>query len=380
MNVPVVEDDLTNLSRNALKKVNKTEGLGLDDEVFVKDTPDEIRAKLREARKAKGVAPPTLDPEPAEASMEPWKLELPVLPIRQLGRDAFVTSIKYRDLDKIVVDADVQRPESKKRVSKIAEYVKENDGYFGAAVLTVIGGDVGSVVLDENRLIVDHTCRIVVNDGQHRIAGIKRAIADGLIEEDRMDDDLPVLIYVNLEQDEQRQLFADINLNAMKPPKAIGLNFNDRNLLVRFAKALIERSTFKGRVNYLKTKITAKDRETFTFASIVSACDRMFDDLSPETFDAHLADAVEFWNQVDDAIGPVWDAKDTIANTTVGLSALAGLYGEDVDWSKLAALRWNEGGELHAAVADAGGSNAAVKRLFDYLAVRVVSDGAESEG
>lgn len=370
MAATMIEDDLTVLSRNALIKTMKREGNDLGREGFAELLPDELRDNHRKFRASQGIA--GLTPEPEKGDV----IELTIMPIHQLGRDAFLSTIKYRDLSRIEVDADVQRPESKRRIPEIARYVAGGDGYFGAVMLTVVGGSIGSVVLAQDRLIIDGTCRIVVNDGQHRIAGIKKAISDRLIEGDRLDDDLPVVIYAHLDRDEQRQLFADVNLHAMKPPKAIGLNYNDRNLLVRFTKDVVEKSAaFRGKVNYLKTKVGPRDTELFTFSAIVDAVGRMIDDLSPETYDQRLAEAVEWWNQVDEAIGETWEQRNTVANTKVGLTVLASLYGFNVDWSTLASIDWGEESEIAAAVSNAGGTNAAIKAVYDVLTKTVVSEG-----
>lgn len=367
-----VNDDLSTMSRKALLKIVKAEGHDIaEEDIMTNWTPNEARARIRLARIQKGMM---AWGEDKQEQASDWKLEIPVIQAHQLGRDCFVGTIKYRDLDKIEVDADVQRPEVARRIPQIAKYVLDNDGYFGAALLTITG----PVMLDENRLIVDHECRIVVNDGQHRIAGIRRAIEDDPdAMQERLDDDLPVVIYVDLSREEQRQLFADLNLNAAKPPKAIGLSYNDRNTAVKIAKRLIEKcACFRGKVNYLKTRIGKRDPELFTFSIIVDIVQAMFDDLMPDmTVDEieRRADAAAaFWRQVDEVMGPHFEARNYSINKNA-LVAIAKLYGfETINWQKLGELDWSLDGDLSRVASMAGGTNAAIRALKEEIARLVV--------
>jgi len=363
-----IQDDLTILSRPALKKVNAKENLGLTDDDIKNLTPDEIRDRMRQIRIDMGLAV-------APKSLSAWKIELPVVPIRQLGRDCYVSSIKYRDLQYIDVDAGVQRDESKRRVPQIASYVLANDGYFGAAILTITGSSDGKVVLLDNTLIIEEGARIVVNDGQHRIAGIRKAIDSDPAMITRRDDDLPVLIYADLSQNEQRQLFSDVNLNAAKPNRAVALNYNTRDLSIEFAKDLIKNvPVFSGNVSFVKTKIGKKDAELFTFASIVDTVTAMFDNLTPDTYQTSMAHAVDFWVHIGNALGGHWTTKDSMANSKVAMVALSNLYGFKIDYIALKGLDWSNDGVLAQAVSNAGGTNAAVKSLHDLLANFVVLD------
>lgn len=367
-----VNDDLSTMSRKALVKIVKAEGHDISEEdVLINWTPDEARAHIRMARIEKGMMSWGNNQQTQESG---WKLEIPVIPMRQLGRDCFVGTIKYHDLDKIEVDAEVQRPEVARRIPQLAKYVRDNDGYFGAALLTIIG----PVVLDENRLILDNECKIVVNDGQHRIAGIRKAmIDDSETMKDRLDDALPVVIYVDLSRDEQRQLFADVNLHAAKPPRPIGLNYNDRNVAVKVAKALIEKcACFRGKVNFLKTRIGKRDKELFTFSIIVDVVQAMFDDLTPdlsaEEIERRAEAAAKFWNDVDEVMGRHFEAKNYSISKNA-LVAIAKLYGfVTINWQKLGELDWSLDGDLSRVASTAGGTNAAIRALKEEIARLVV--------
>lgn len=350
-----VQDDLTSMSRKALVKIMRAEGNDLDDG-FEQLTTDELRAAHRQYREDHTTKPPIT---PVDDSL--WRIK--AMPIHQLGHDAFIASIKYRDLGRLIVDREVQRDLAKRRLSDISNYVAGENGYFGAVVVTVTG----TPVYDNGDLVLDASCAVVINDGQHRVGGIRKAINEpGML--DRMDDDLPVVIYASLDKHEQRQLFADINLHALKPNRAIALDYNDRDLLVRFAKDLVQKSVFDERVNFLKTKVSARDPHLFTFSAVVDAVENMFDNLTPATYDTYLTEAIEFWTEVSEALGQHWQARDFSVNKNA-LVATARLYGMNVDWPALASLDWSTGGELETVARTAGGSNAAIKALADKLAL-----------
>lgn len=378
-NLVTGEDDLTILTKSALVKRMREEGNAVvDDKEAMKaieaqaktdegvSVTDALKAIHRQFRIAKGTA--------TEKQFESWKLVVPVVAVHQLGRDCFLGALKYRDLTKVSVNREVQRPESKRRIPDIATYVSLDDGYFSAVIVTISGAAGGSVMFDNGELIIQKDAIITVNDGQHRIAGIKKAIANGL-DEARLDDDLPVLFYTDLTQGEQRQLFTDINENAKKPPKAITNNFDERDAARHLAHELVRTSaTFRDKTSFVKTRIGVKDNERFTFSIIVDAVEAMWpkdDAVTHDNIAERLPDAVEFWRQVDATMGTHFDAKN-FAVTKNAMVAMAKLFGMNVDFEALAALDWSANGELSRVAGIAGGTNAAVKALFDEIKTKVV--------
>jgi DGQHR domain-containing protein len=404
-----VEDDLTIITKRVLEAKMRAEGNTLlDDKEAMKaleaaakapgstlSMTDALKAMHRQFRMATGIGGQATSDDAGgdegEEDAEPKVLVLPAQAKRQLGHDYFVTSLKYRDIDRLTVNSEVQRPESKKRIPEIADYVDKGDGYFGAIIVTAKGGATGAVTFDAagddepfGTLTIEENAVLEVNDGQHRVAGIKRAIAEGL-DEERLDDDLAMLVYVDLTTSEERQLFTDVNENAKKPPKAITNAFDERNLARRFAHALVESTVvFKGRTSFVKTKIGAKDDERFTFSTLVNAVGEMFDDLDEANFDARLNEATDFWRNVDGAIGAAWDRIEDVvvkgkakkarsfAVTNNAMCAIARLRGMNVDWAKLGALDWSANGEMSRVAGSAGGTKAAVGALWDVLKAKVV--------
>jgi DGQHR domain-containing protein len=389
-----IRDDLSSLNMNALRKRIKAERFAKGEEAWptAYDAIDDLNA-LKDAHRAwraertvpKHVStiPANGDPigapmyaherESGDSSPSNDTIDLHVLPMTQLGRECFVAAWPYRFISRITVDREVQRDLAKKRVPEIAEYVKSADGYFNAAMVTV-GGDGDAVVYIDGRLTIEPNATVVVNDGQHRIAGIRRAMEDEEFAKEHAEDSLPVVIYTDLTMREQRQAFADINKNAAKPNRATSLDYDERDFISGFAKRLIAKSIFNGHIAYRKQKLGKNDSEWFTFAAIVDTLKPpkpMFDDLTPANADQRLIEAVAFWSSAGDAMIGHWEAKNYATNKNA-LVAIARLYGFDVDWTKLRDLDWSLDGEMARIGAAGGGSNGAVTALYEHLSMECV--------
>jgi DGQHR domain-containing protein len=305
-------------------------------------------------------------------------LRIDAIPFRQLGHDCFVGVIAYSELSRLIVNGEAQRSVTKSRLPKIRGYVATGDGYFGAAVVAIVG----DVVFDETgrALHVDSTAEILIMDGQHRWRGISEYLATKDVDADRLGDGLAVVVYTNLTQGEQRQCFSDINSTAMKPNRATMLNFDLRDLTVKFTRDLVKTSpVFVGKTNFLKTRIGVKDAQTFTFSNIVDSIDAMFDDLDPSNYNERLAEATTFWSSVDAAMSSVWEARNDdgkrttpFASTKNALVAIAKLYGYDVDFEKLGQLDFDDIERINGA---AGGTNAAIAQVHNEIRRAVVREG-----
>jgi DGQHR domain-containing protein len=387
-----VQDDLSALKRNAIIKRWKEERLSVGDTSWPKELNDLKETEMRDAFRAwraeriKATAstiPANGDPigapmyahehENGDATPSSDTIDLHVLPMTQLGRECFVAAWPYAHIARIAVDREVQRDLAKKRVPEIAAYVQSQDGYFNAAMITV-GGDGDAVVYIDGRLTIEPNATVVVNDGQHRIAGIRRAMEDEEFAKEHAEDSLPVVIYTDLSMREQRQAFADINKNAAKPNRATSLDYDERDFISGFAKRLIAKSVFNGHIAYRKQKLGKHDAEWFTFAAIVDTLKPpkpMFDDLSPDNEKVRLLEAINFWSSAGDALIAHWEAHDYSTNKNA-LVAISKLYGFDVDWAKVRDLDWALDGELARIAAAAGGTNAAIKALSDHLAMECV--------
>jgi DGQHR domain-containing protein len=359
--------------------------LGARTEAF--DTPeyanltaDELRPKIAAMADEKGIDITVHDEEPT------WKLSLSVMPLRQLGHDCFLGTLKYRDLANVTVPEDAQRDLKPARVPKIAQYVTDNDGhtdehsnihagYFPSIVINIRGED---IEVGQHTINIGENATLEVMEGQHRVAGIRKAIEQGL-SPDRMDDDLPCLYYVNLTLTEKRQAFADINANLVKPPKAISVSFNERNPKDELAKA-VAREVFHGKVAENKTRIGPKDDEWFTLTSFVDAVAKMFDvPVTPANFEEFKAQAVTYWSAVAAEMAPIWTDKTFIASNKNVLVAIGKLYGMEVKFDELACLDWSQDGEVYQTIREKGGTNAAVPAVEKLLKDKVVTDKHEEE-
>ncbi len=113
-------------------------------------------------------------------------------------------------------------------------------------------------------------------DGQHRGRGI--AIGLDYIWNNRhkpeyADIDLstvsiPLKVYLDLTLEERQTFFSDINMNMAKPQASIGIAYDHRDLLSRFAVEIAQELPFKGLVELERNTISKKSEKLFPLKTI----------------------------------------------------------------------------------------------------------------
>jgi DGQHR domain-containing protein len=162
---------------------------------------------------------------------------------KQFGREVFSTVLKFKDIKEFLdTFPEVQRQLLPHKVASIKMYVlsglKQDPAmrFFPALTCTARG----HCFYDEatNRLAVDvRNSKLSLNDGQHRWAGVNAAINDLMNRIDRESDKekkfilrselkeleemvIPLTIFNNLTEEEEKQLFYDTNSLAQRPSRS----------------------------------------------------------------------------------------------------------------------------------------------------------------
>lgn len=186
----------------------------------------------------------------------------------QFGKDVYITLIPFKLIDRfLVVFPEVQRKVQKPRIKEIANYVlkginNNNLSFFSAVTASCRG----NIYYDEEAqsVHIDLNAQLSVNDGQHRIEGIKLALKTVQTQLDKATNDnekekiaikleqlqnmqIPVVIFANMGKEYEQQLFHDLNLLAKRPNKSISLKFDNNDLYNMMAKELVKEN------NHLKT-------------------------------------------------------------------------------------------------------------------------------
>ncbi|RED51136.1 DNA sulfur modification protein DndB [Cohnella lupini] len=176
----------------------------------------------------------------------------------QFGRRVFATTIPFETVERVlVVFPEVQRKINKVKVKAIAQYIlkglKSRNYCFLSAITATCRGDIGYEE-DDNEVQLDMMARLSINDGQHRVEGIKLALkilreqvekatgserTEAQRRLDKLSDmSIPVVIFDSMDKVYEEQLFHDLNLLATKPTKSVSLKFDNTDLYNTMAKEL----------------------------------------------------------------------------------------------------------------------------------------------
>ncbi|MCX2982874.1 DGQHR domain-containing protein [Halieaceae bacterium IMCC14734] len=144
-----------------------------------------------------------------------------VIPASQLVEIAYSLPATYGELE---LDG-VQRGLNKKRVESIARFCKTENALFPNSIIlaaniledgSAIASELAWTVLDGKLNVPTEVRAASIVDGQHRIEGLKLALAEGLD-----DFDLVCSIYFDLPAPRQAEVFATINFNQQKVDKSL---------------------------------------------------------------------------------------------------------------------------------------------------------------
>ncbi|MBE6062578.1 MAG: DGQHR domain-containing protein [Clostridium butyricum] len=189
----------------------------------------------------------------------------------QWGKEVYVSQITFNEIQAICrVDNDVQREVNKSRIDEIADYILKpfKNTSINAGFNSLVGSlrleDLEStkLIYDEknNDIRVSTSTKLYICDGQHRYNGMLRAL-DRVKEElqkSKTNNDIenekywksvqekisemsiPIVIFIGLTVNEEKQLFYDLNNLSIPVSKSIGLERDNNNMYNRIAKQLAE--------------------------------------------------------------------------------------------------------------------------------------------
>lgn len=210
----------------------------------------------------------------------------------QFGHDIYSTELKFKDLEQFLgVFKNVQRDISKSRVRSIKEYIlsglEDNQMRFFSAITATLKGN---KLYDEtsHRLGIDTNSKMSINDGQHRFEAIKEAIAEIARDVEKNSRDvykkdfyekkleklknmtIPIIIFDGLTEDEEKQLFHDLNSLSRRPSGSANIRFSQNDLYARLARELSAENRYLKHygVELDKKSIHMKNENTFLLTTI----------------------------------------------------------------------------------------------------------------
>lgn len=247
-------------------------------------------------------------------------ITFPAMRGSQGGQPFYTCNVNLSDIPRIFtrtntvetpVEQRAQRILSKSRISPIKNYILENEGkgyvfnaivasYKAAATFTAceVDPDMGTLEFE-----VNETSEFNTDDGQHRVAGIIRALEEmpelGI-------DRIPIMFFQfqNLAQEQQR--FSDLNRHAVKTPQSLNVLYNANDKIGVICKNMVYAvPAFIDCVDMERGTLPEKSPKLFTLISLYNATtdfkkamDAVNPRLWPAVYEDQLEMVVDFWNAV----------------------------------------------------------------------------------
>jgi DNA sulfur modification protein DndB len=196
-----------------------------------------------------------------------------------------------------------QRVLNEKRVPDLTNYIVENeDDYLFASITASFksdpiyseiqnGGD-GSLGVLKLRLGDE----LIINDGQHRCAGIAKALEKNPALGDHT---ISVLLFPYENRDRVQQMFSDLNRFVVKTSKSIDILYDKRDpvsIATLFALNKIE--IFKELTEKEDVSLKAKSTKLFTLAAMYDANRELLRDRDEDEIEANTAFLVDYWGTI----------------------------------------------------------------------------------
>lgn len=234
----------------------------------------------------------------------------------QAGRAYYVAMVPLRmverlfrfDEEELPPQLRAQRELNKGRVPGIARYISNNAGEYvlSALAATVDGGMRFQAAAGERSvgtLLVDMTAMIVINDGQHRRAGIVEALKE---RPHLGDETIAVTLFPDEGLSRSQQMFVDLNQHGVKPSRSLRLFYDSRDESARLTRAVVEAiPLFRDLTDITRSNLTGASRKLFAFSNLHTATATLIEEAGLDV-DAEAPGAVvDFWTRIVTAM-PEW--------------------------------------------------------------------------
>lgn len=206
-----------------------------------------------------------------------------------------------------------QRQLNRARVPLISRYILEDPkNYVFSSITASIDGRVEfspfrkyGTESKAGYLIIPHSARFLINDGQHR----KAAIDEALRKMPELGSDyISIVFFVDGGLKRSQQMFADLNKHALRPTMSLGILYNHGDPLARLCKKIADQiPVFASRIDLEKSSLSNRSHELFTLSSLYQATKALLGLSSnigriPEKSEIT---AIEYWTELSKHM-PLW--------------------------------------------------------------------------
>lgn len=194
-----------------------------------------------------------------------------------------------------------QRVLNEKRVPDLAAYIAENeDDYLFSSITASYKAEPTFVPYAEGANIgtlkLQLGDELIINDGQHRCAGIVRALESGVpIKHDH----LSVLLFPWESTDRVQQMFSDLNRFVQKTSKSLDILFDKRDEVAAATLAMIEQvPVLKELTDKENVSLGVKSTKLFTLAALYDANVELLKGHEKADILTNAALLVDYWTAV----------------------------------------------------------------------------------
>lgn len=225
----------------------------------------------------------------------------------------YLISIFAKSDEELPPEMSSQRMLNKGRIPAMTRYVVENrHDYVFSSLTASVSGNVEFLPISETppidtkigSLTVPMNATFVVNDGQHRLAALKKALRES---PDLKYETISIVLFIDQGLTKSQQMFADLNRYAVKPTKSLSILYDHRDPLAKLSYDQTKKiSYFKGMVEMEKPSISNRSKKLFTLSSIYQANGKLLnkkegDEISPQ----EIKLCSDFWEELGKCI-PDW--------------------------------------------------------------------------
>lgn len=294
----------------------------------------------------------------------------------QAGRAFYIAMVPLKTLERLFQFDDeelpprlrAQRDLNRTRIPAIARYINENPGeYVLSALSASIGGAFEFEPLTGQRSVgtlkIDMAATILINDGQHRRAGIVEALRE---RPTLGDETIAVTLFPDEGLERSQQMFVDLNQHGVKPARSLRLFYDGRDEGAQLTRAVAAAiPLFRDMTDFTRSNLPKGSRKLFAFSNLHTATGTLVAEATLPATAEDPATAVDFWQEVI-ANMPDWTAagrrevstadlrRETIHAHGIALEAIAiagarAINEHPHDWKEslagLGDIDWSRGNE-----------------------------------
>jgi DNA sulfur modification protein DndB len=255
------------------------------------------------------------------------KVSIPAIRGTMGGRQYFTISVsmaevprlfRFNDWEQSTPELRAQRVLNKSRVPDIMKYILDNeDGYLFSSITASYSAEVRFTPSAENpdlgTLEMElENLELIINDGQHRSAGIAAAIKENPA---LAKDKISVLLFPMENLNRLQQMFTDLNRYAHKTSKSLDVLYDHRDNLSALTMDVSEQvDVFRGMVDKEKITIPMRSEKLFTLSTLYDANEELIGDKvdrrETKDYEEKLALAAEYWTVLSNVITDWRRVKD----------------------------------------------------------------------